>query len=244
LVKLLISIKNPSELESAIRGGADIIDVKDPSRGSLGLPDYTILREVLGIIRRSGMSEVEVSFAGGDVRGFKPDLEYIAYTAGSLNVNYFKVGLALKSVDEARMIGLRISDILSSFNTKLVLVGYADFKRIEFIEPLEVIDIARGVEGDVVMIDTYVKDGKTTFDFLTRNYLEDFTEKARENGLMSALAGGLKKYHVHEAIRLGFNIVGFRGAVCTGGRDGVVSEELVREIKEVISLTTKSYLHY
>jgi uncharacterized protein (UPF0264 family) len=57
---------------------------------------------------------------------------------------------------------------------------------------------------------------------------------------MSALAGGLKKYHVHEAIRLGFNIVGFRGAVCTGGRDGVVSEELVREIKEVISSTTKS----
>ena len=242
MIKLLISIKHPFEFESALRGGADIIDVKDPSRGSLGLPDYSVLREVVGRVRRFDMSEVEISFAGGDFRRFEPFLEYIAYVAGSLGVNYFKIGLAIKSVDEARVVGLRVLDVLKSFNTKLVLVGYADFKRVESIEPLEVLEVSRGVEADVVMIDTYVKDGKSTFDFLSKNYLECFTEEARKNGLITALAGSLRTYHVLDAIKLRFDIVGFRGAVCIGGRDGVVSEELVREVKKVIYQTPKSVI--
>ncbi|MFP3280994.1 MAG: (5-formylfuran-3-yl)methyl phosphate synthase, partial [Vulcanisaeta sp.] len=45
-VKLLISVRNVEEAVEALEGGADIIDVKDVSHGSLGLPRYGVVREV------------------------------------------------------------------------------------------------------------------------------------------------------------------------------------------------------
>ncbi len=239
MVKLLVSIKHPSEFESAVHGGADIIDVKEPSRGSLGLPDYNVLREVIEKAKKLNMFEIEVSCASGDIKKFKPYLEYIAYTAGSLGVNYFKVGIAMRSLDEARIVGLKLSDVLKSFNTKLVLVGYADYERAESIEPLRVLDIAKSVEANVAMIDTYVKDGKTTFDFLTRSYLETFVKDAHKSGLVAAIAGSLRKHHVFDAVKLGFDVIGFRGAVCAGGREGTISEELVKELKRAIITALK-----
>jgi uncharacterized protein (UPF0264 family) len=235
LIKLLISIKHPSELDNAIRGGADIVDVKDPSRGSLGLPDYSVLREILGRIRGMGIAGVEVSSAGGDVEGVDPYREYVTYAAATLGVNYFKIGLAVRSVEDARGVGLRVSRVLESFSgTKLVLVGYADFSRAGAIEPLKVVEVARDVGADVVMIDTYVKDSRTTFDFLPRSYLESFAKEAHGNNLLAALAGSLKRQHILDAIELGFDVVGFRGAACTGGRGGIISEKLVSEMKETI----------
>jgi len=236
MIKLLVSIKHSSELIGAIRGGADIIDIKDPSRGSLGLPDYSVVRETLREVKKLNVNNIEVSSAGGDIKRVEPYLEYIAYTMSSLGVDYFKIGLAVQRASDAREVALRVSEALKSLNksTKLVLVGYADYIRAGSIEPLKVIEIAREVEARVVMIDTYIKDGKTTFDFLHRNYLEDFVKRARENGLLTALAGSLRKQHIVDAIELEFDIVGFRGAVCTGGRDGVVSEELVRELRKAI----------
>jgi len=236
VIKLLVSIKHPFELISAVRGGADIVDVKNPSRGSLGLPDYSVVREVLREVRKLGVSSIEVSSAGGDIRGIEPHLEYIAYTMGSLGINYFKIGLAARNISDAKIVALRVSEILESLNsnTKLVLVGYADYTRAGSIEPLKVVEIAGGVGASVVMIDTYVKDGEATFNFLHRDYLKDFVNKARENGLLTAIAGGLKKQHIRDIIELGFDIVGFRGAVCSGGRDSVVSEERVCELKKAI----------
>jgi len=244
MVKLLISIKHPSEFESAMHGGADIVDVKEPSRGSLGLPDYNVLKEVVERAKKLNMFEIEVSCASGDIKKFEPYLEYIAYTAGSLGVNYFKVGIAARSLNEARVIGSRLSDILKSFNTKLVLVGYADYERAESIEPLRVLDVARSVEAGVAMIDTYVKDGKTTFDFLTRSYLEKFVKDAHKSGLMAAIAGSLRKHHVFDAVKLEFDVIGFRGAVCAGGRGAAISEELVKELKKAIIIALKNDLTY
>jgi len=74
----------------------------------------------------------------------------------------------------------------------------------------------------------------STFDFLSREYLRKFVEEAHRNGFLAALAGSLKKYHIIDAIELGFDVIGFRDAVCSGGRDGVVSLELVSELKEII----------
>jgi len=235
LIKLLISIKHPSELENAVRGGADIVDVKDPSKGSLGLPSYSSLREVLSRIKSLNIVGVEVSSAGGDIDRVEPYLQYVAYTVASLGVSYFKIGLAMGSMELAKIMSSQVSEVLKSFNsTKLVLVGYADFKLTGSIEPLKVIEVARDVDASVVMIDTYMKTGKTTFEFLSRNYLELFVKEAHGSSLLAALAGSLRKEHIVDAIELGFDVIGFRGAVCVGGRDGFVSEELVSELKKTI----------
>jgi uncharacterized protein (UPF0264 family) len=43
-VRLLVSVANAAEARTALEGDADIIDVKDPSRGSLGMADASVQR--------------------------------------------------------------------------------------------------------------------------------------------------------------------------------------------------------
>ena len=46
-VRLLVSVVDADEVEAALAGGADIVDVKNPAEGSLGAPVPALLRAVL-----------------------------------------------------------------------------------------------------------------------------------------------------------------------------------------------------
>lgn len=84
------------------------------------------------------------------------------------------------------------------------------------------------------MIDTFRKGGATTFDMLSLDYLKSFVGRARERGLLAAIAGGLKVHHLHLCIKLGFDVVGIRGAACKGGRGGRIDKRQVELLKQTI----------
>ena len=42
-MRLLVSVRNAEEAESALQGGADILDAKEPANGALGKVDATTL---------------------------------------------------------------------------------------------------------------------------------------------------------------------------------------------------------
>ena len=44
--QFLVSIRNANECEAAHFGGADIIDVKEPNNGPLGMADLDALRQI------------------------------------------------------------------------------------------------------------------------------------------------------------------------------------------------------
>jgi (5-formylfuran-3-yl)methyl phosphate synthase len=44
---LLVSVRSADEALTALAGGADVIDVKEPNRGSLGAADMSTIREVV-----------------------------------------------------------------------------------------------------------------------------------------------------------------------------------------------------
>ena len=44
--RLLISVRNVDEAQLALAGGADLIDIKEPLRGSLGQADSSVIREI------------------------------------------------------------------------------------------------------------------------------------------------------------------------------------------------------
>src|SRR4051794_5358072 len=46
-MQLLVSVRSAEEAEAALAGGAGLIDVKEPARGSLGAADPTVIAEVL-----------------------------------------------------------------------------------------------------------------------------------------------------------------------------------------------------
>src|SRR3954469_22907203 len=61
--RLLVSVRSAAEAEAALAGGADIIDVKEPSRGSLGMADETVIQDVVATVA----GRAPVSVALGDL---------------------------------------------------------------------------------------------------------------------------------------------------------------------------------
>src|SRR5437867_1331389 len=47
MTQLLISVRSVAEAEAAIAGGAEIIDIKEPARGSLGRADDAVVRAIV-----------------------------------------------------------------------------------------------------------------------------------------------------------------------------------------------------
>ncbi|MEM4506161.1 MAG: (5-formylfuran-3-yl)methyl phosphate synthase [Ignisphaera sp.] len=232
-MKLLVSIKDANEVEDAILGGADIIDVKDPSTGSLGLPEFAVLKDVVNIVK--SYSSKEVSMALGDISGYCKKLSYVAFSASMLNVDYLKLGIALKDIDEIKRIIMSVSEAIDSLSRpKLVVVGYADFRYEGFIEPTVLIDIAIATKVQGVMIDTFRKNGINTFNLLTIDYLRNFVTFAHNQGLLAAIAGGINMEHLPLCAKLGFDVVGVRGAVCVGKRTDRISRERVKLFKELL----------
>src|SRR5262249_30368389 len=50
--QLLVSVRSAEEARAALEGGAALIDVKEPSRGSLGRADARVIREVTAAVGR------------------------------------------------------------------------------------------------------------------------------------------------------------------------------------------------
>lgn len=230
--KLLISIWTVDEVPEVIDSDADIIDVKDPSTGSLGLPSLNVVLSVVNSVR----NYKEISVAIGDVRDYSHTLSYIAYALSLLNVNYIKIGIEMDNYDKALSTISQIRRTITYCNSKtdIVLVGYADWKGIGTLEPLKVIDLARVTKVQGVMIDTRIKDGTSTFDHIPLQYLEEFVVNAHRSGLYTAIAGGLRAEHIPICISLGFDVIGVRTAACSGNRLGRVSREAINTLKMTI----------
>lgn len=239
-MRLLISVKDVNEVEDAVVGGADIIDIKDPSNGSLGLPDLSIVKDVVDTVRSKWGKEVSIAL--GDISREDKALKYIVFVGGLLGVDYVKIGLALNNIDMAIKIARDAIDVLSSFSkTKLVLAGYADFMYVGTLDPLSIVDVATKVGAKGVMIDTLRKNGLSSLDLLSTDYLQSFARKAHSENLIAAIAGSIKLTHLPLCARLGFDVIGVRGAVCTSGRGGRVSRELVSLFKMELTKLTEGY---
>ena len=152
----------------------------------------------------------------------------IAYKVGLYGVkNYYQAVELMKNVVRA------VKDI--DENKIVVAAGYADAYRVGAVEPLIVPKIARDAGCDVAMLDTAIKDGKTLFDFQSKEILAEFVDEAHSYGLKCALAGSIKKEHIPILKEIGTDIVGVRGAACKGGdrNNGRIDRELVKELKEL-----------
>ncbi|MBX3439425.1 MAG: hypothetical protein KF861_18195, partial [Planctomycetaceae bacterium] len=87
--RLLVSVRSADEARSALEGGADIIDVKDPHRGSLGRADASVIAE-LATGKEFVDSQIPLSVALGEVQEWNESDELDLPG----NVTFAKLGLA------------------------------------------------------------------------------------------------------------------------------------------------------
>lgn len=232
---LLVSPINPKEAIEAIKGGADIIDVKNPREGSLGASFPWVIKE----IRRITPDNMLVSATLGDVP-YKPGtISLAALGALTAGADYIKVGLyGTKNSKEAVDVMENVVKTIKDEEKKafVVAAGYADAHRVGSLDPMEIPNVAYEAGADVAMLDTAIKDGKTLFDFLSVEKLQDFVKEAHNIGLKAALAGSIKKEQLRPLNEIGCDIVGVRGAACVGGdrNTGTIHRSAVTELKKLI----------
>jgi (5-formylfuran-3-yl)methyl phosphate synthase len=207
-VRLLVSVVSADEARLALAGGADIIDVKDPSKGALGAPSPLVLSEVVAAVGDAA----PVSVALGD----DPGLPHTAALA-ACGANFVKVGLSGVS-DLERGVALlsAVADTVGP-DVAVIACAFADVGTPEWLPAL----VARtGIAG--ALVDTFVKDGRGLYGSLSEAELSSLIGRVRDAGGSFAVAGQLRLGSLR---RVDADVVGVRSAVCRGGERTALLEQ-------------------
>jgi len=232
-MRLLVSVRDVRDAQAAVRGGADIVDAKDPRRGALG----PVTPRTLADIRAAVPTGIPVSAALGDAADERV-VAQAARLAAARGAAYVKVGLRdVTDAGHARALAHRAAQGAAEAGAELVLVAYADASRVGSLPPLAVPDIAAAAGARGVLLDTAFKDQGSLFDLLDVARVAQWLAAARAAGLFTALAGSLGggEPGLRTALALGADIVGVRGAACDGGRTGRVSVARVAALSALVA---------
>jgi len=224
---LLVSVAGPTEARAALRGGADVIDAKDPRRGALG----PVPRRRLAAIAATVGAACPLSAALGDAAGERA-IARAASLAARAGVAFTKIGFA-GVASEARAQALARAarhGVDDRPGAALVLVAYADWRRAGSLAPARVVAVAAAVGAAGVLLDTA---GKTIplFGLQSRELVGAWVVAAHAAGLFAALAGGLSDADFPTVRVLGADLVGVRGAACVGGRTGRIAADRVAALR-------------
>ena len=236
-MKLLVSVVNKTEALDSIKGGADILDVKNPKEGSLGANFPRVIRQVKEVLPK----KLELSATIGDLPNLPGTASLAALGAAVSGVDYVKVGLfGVKTSEEATALMTEVVRAVKEYDRglKTIASGYADFWYVGCVSPMELPMVAHKAGADGVLVDVKIKNGKDNlFSFLTVEQLGDFVTQAHDYNMLAALAGSLDKHDIQRVHSLGADIIGVRGAVCAK-KDrlaGKLESEKVAELAKEIS---------
>jgi uncharacterized protein (UPF0264 family) len=233
-MRLLVSPMNIDEAQAALTGGADILDVKNPSEGSLGANFPWAIKAVVEL----AMGRVPVSATIGDL-DYKPGTASLAALGAAFSgADYIKAGLlGVKSVEQAGYMLTNIVQAVKGYDRKkkVVASAYSDFSRVGSISPMLLPKVAKSSGADVVMVDTAIKDGRSTFEFMREQNLSEFISLGHRLGLEVAIAGTIGFEDLAMLKRIDPDIIGVRGIVCGGDRKSSIKPELVTKLKLAIS---------
>lgn len=202
---LLISVTNEKEAQMAIDGGADIIDLKDPSNGALGALPVEVITAVVQHVsgRRKtsatiGDTPMEAGLINTQVRAFM-----------QLNLDYIKIGF-FKA--DNYMACINSLAALIQKGAKLIAVLFAEYRY-----PPSLIKALKQAGFVGIMLDTSVKNNLTMFDHYSESELIDFSQSVSQHDMLLGLAGSLNKTHLPRLSELNPSYLGFRGGVCDEG---------------------------
>ena len=220
-MRLLVSVRTAAEAASAVAGGADIVDAKEPAAGALGAVALPVLREICATVG----SARPVSAALGDGTDVG-QIEADARACRNAGAAFVKVGVGrAATADGARQLLMAAA----RGGISVIAVAYADLSTGLSGEALIDIAAAAGVRG--VLMDTAHKEGAGLPASIDAAALSAWVARARARRLIAAVAGQLTADDFAFARDSGADIVGVRGAACDGGRHGTLSSTRVQELQ-------------
>lgn len=238
--RLLVSVRSADEAVQAVRGGADILDVKEPDLGSLGMAD---LAAIQSIAERMDLvhAKIPLSVALGELRDW---LARDQFPLLPTTVQYAKLGLSeMADQPNWRSEWCRIRALISRSRPSLqwVAVAYADHIAARSPALDDVLNAATiddetpesGCAG--LLIDTFTKNGSTLLDYFSIAELQGIARDCHANGLFLAVAGSLTLPAIRELGAADADIIAVRSAACrNGNRRAEIDESQVTAISQII----------
>ena len=200
---LLASVNGPAEAEIAVAQGVDIVDLKDTSKGAFGAVTPDVVRAtVTAVAGRRPVSAVTGELA------MEPETLVAAMGAmADAGTDYVKVAL-YPGPNRAGCI--RALSALAR-RVKIVGVMFADSGWDQALIPLMA---ESGFAGG--MLDTAHKGGGDLLAHIDIPTLGNVVDAFRAKGMLAGLAGSLEAPDIPRLLLLSPDILGFRGALCTG----------------------------
>jgi (5-formylfuran-3-yl)methyl phosphate synthase len=226
MTRLLVSVRDREEALAALEGGADLIDIKEPTRGALGAAETAVWNE----IRTAVDGRAPLSVALGELR----DLAKPPQADHFHGFSYAKAGLA--GLRNDRRWSRRLEDFSRSLppSTSLVAVAYADAAASQAPEPEEVVGAAITLGIPVVLFDSFDKTRGDLWSLLGPPAVKVFASAARRQGIKVALAGSLTPVTIPPALALAPDWIAVRGAACVGDRLGRVERAQVARLAALV----------
>lgn len=226
--KLLVSVRSLGEALTALQGGCDWLDVKEPSAGSLGAASLSTLQEI---------STISGSFAGWSAAlGELTELSDYQWTDAFQtlpNLNMVKIGLS--------HCGPHWRQRLAQFRRNqpqisLAMVYYADRLNAQSPSWDETIQAAQELGSPIVLIDTFLKNGQTLLDFISLEELMILRQQLSKLNLGFALAGSLQSEQIPRIAQAAHpDLVAVRGAACKSGRNSELCVSRVALLKRILN---------
>lgn len=219
--QLLVSVRNVTEANAALSGGADVIDVKEPQNGPLGQADVQTIREVFE-----------------HVAGRKP----VSAACGELldTDNRTDLPLTYRKWGPAGCRGLCWGDLLKDRHNSwgketVVTVAYADAEQANAPSVAEIHAFALQLPGTVFLIDTFRKQpGQNLLTHLSKPQLFDLVRSCHDKQVKIALAGSLGFADIEALLDLQPDFFAVRGAVCSVGRNSPIDGNKVQQLAELV----------
>ena len=225
MTALLVSVRSAAEAEAALRGGAALIDVKEPAHGSLGRASDETIADVV----RTVAGRRPVSAALGELAD--------AVTFPEVPLDYVKWGLAGRGENDWRS---RLKAAIRQLTEhrpccRAVAVAYADSCRAGAPAPDAICSFAVEHRLGAFLLDTCLKDGSTLLDWLPMTEIERLRDRCRAAGLPLALAGSLGPAEIRSLRPVRPDWFAVRGAACRHRqRDAVIDEDAVRQLAALL----------
>lgn len=235
---LLVSVRSAAEAEDAVRGGADIVDVKEPLAGSLGAASAEVCCQIAQAIA----GRVPWTMACGELAdGAARIAEHLAATwerlAAAAGPPAFplaiKVGLA--GCAGRPWVG-EVTELVRALpaGVRQVAVIYADSATCGAPAATEILRAAADLRPLAVLVDTFDKQAAGLLGHCQVSQLQAWRDAAAASDAAFVLAGKLQFADFPRLSAVRADIIAVRSAVCSQSRIGRVELERVRRGREAL----------
>lgn len=232
-------MRSSAEARVALAGGCDILDVKEPLHGALGMAPPEALQQI-AVCLADQAAPPPWSVALGELAEWPDDRPLPQLPAGIDFVKVGVAGLSRAGVSE-RLPGFmrRLATVLpqGARSPGWILATYADFDRAHAASPHGLFEVARQAGCTGLLIDTWAKQGPGLTGCLDESTLQSLQTHARQLQLPLALAGRLQLADIPTLRRVGPEIVGIRSAACVDGlRTGTLSASAISRFRAALAV--------